>query len=172
MPLAKLGESFPKITKTSFVAPNAFLIGDVVVGSGSSIWYGCNIRGDVNYIRIGDNSNIQDGTIVHVARSEGGQTQIGNYVTIGHQCLIHACTLMDETFIGMGSIVMDGSIIEKGSMVGAGSLVTSNKRIKSGELWMGRPAKFTRMLTPDEVLYIRKSAERYVILSKEYLADL
>ncbi|ABD46435.1 hexapeptide transferase family protein [Neorickettsia sennetsu str. Miyayama] len=172
MTLLKLKGTFPSTADTYFIAENAFLIGNVTVGTRSSIWYGCNIRGDVNYINIGSYTNIQDCTMIHVSHGEKGHTEIGNYVTVGHQCLLHACTLMDETFVGMGSIIMDGAIMESGSMVAAGSLVTSNKRIKSGELWLGRPAKFVRILTAEEISHIRESAIRYAALAEEYIRDL
>ncbi|QHD64900.1 gamma carbonic anhydrase family protein [Neorickettsia findlayensis] len=169
MSLLELKEAFPSIASSSFIAENAFVIGDVTVGPKSSIWYGCNIRGDVNYIRIGSYTNIQDCTMIHVNHDEKGHTEIGNYVTVGHQCLLHACTLMDETFVGMGSIIMDGTIMESGSMVAAGSLVTSNRHIKSGELWLGRPAKFARILTAEEISHIKESAVRYAALAEKYI---
>lgn len=152
--------NIPKIGKNTFIAGNAFVIGSVVIGDGSSIWYGCSVRGDVESISIGCNTNIQDNSVIHVDH-RGKKTLIGDNVTVGHMCLLHACTVKSNSFVGMGSIVMDGTIIEEWSMLAAGSLVTKNKIIKTGQLWAGRPAKFVRDLTEDEVIDIKGSAERY-----------
>jgi carbonic anhydrase/acetyltransferase-like protein (isoleucine patch superfamily) len=144
----------PKIANDAFIAHNATIIGDVEIGSKSSIWFGCVLRGDVNYIRVGNNTNIQDGTIIHVSRYEG-PTIIGNGITIGHQALLHACTLEDHCFIGMASQIIDKAIVESKAMVAAGSLVTPRKIVKTGELWAGIPAKLLRELKPEETEYIR-----------------
>ncbi len=159
---------FPKIHKESFIAPTASIIGDVTIGKGSGVWFNSVIRGDVEPITIGENSNIQDGTIIHVTRG-GGKTIIGNNVTIGHRALLHACHLMDECFIGMGAIVMDNVIVETGAMVAAGSLVTNNKIIKKGEIWAGNPAKFFRNLTKEESDFIMISANNYRKHVLEYI---
>ena len=159
---------YPKIDPTAFIAENAVVIGDVEIGAGSSIWYGCVIRGDVNSIRIGERTNIQDGTIVHVTRKIG-PTRIGSNITIGHLCLLHACILEDNCFIGMGSTVMDFSVVNSNSWVAAGSLVTENKNIPSREMWAGRPAKLFRALKPEEAEFIPVSANNYYELGKEYL---
>ncbi len=144
----------PDIAQAAFVAPNATVLGDVKLGPLSSVWYGCVLRGDVEKISIGRDTNIQDGTVVHVM---GGKfsTQIGSRVTIGHMCLIHGCTLEDEAFIGMKSTLMDGVVVESGGMVAAGSLVPPGKRVKKGEIWAGSPAKFFRPVTPEiEQLFV------------------
>lgn len=158
---------WPKISSEAFIAPNATIIGDVTIGRGSGVWFNSVIRGDVEPITIGENTNIQDGTVIHVTRG-GGKTIIGNNVTIGHKALIHACHLMDECFIGMGAIVMDKTVVETGAMVAAGSLVTNNKIVKKGEIWAGNPAKFFRNLTKEESEFIMISANNYRRHAEEY----
>ena len=158
---------FPKIAKDAFIAENAVIIGDVEIDSKSSIWYNCVVRGDVNYIRIGKETNIQDGTIIHVG-TNNGPTIIGDGVTIGHKALIHACTICDYSFIGMNSTIMDRAQIKSYSMVAAGALVTNSKIVEINELWAGVPAKFLRQLKKDEIEYINISKDRYVNLAKEY----
>lgn len=157
----------PTIDETVFLAPTSQIIGDVEIGEFSSIWFNCVIRGDVCPIRIGKHTNIQDGTIIHVSRKIG-PTTIGNYVTIGHKALVHAATICDYAFIGMGSIMLDHSIVESHGFLAAGALLTPNKIVKSGELWAGSPAKFLRKLTQQEIDHISDSAQNYVNLSSEY----
>jgi carbonic anhydrase/acetyltransferase-like protein (isoleucine patch superfamily) len=150
----------PKIHPDAFVAETAVVIGDVEIGAGSSVWYGCVVRGDVNRIRIGRNSNIQDGSVVHVNHDRGGgdyrqsgggmPTLIGDNVTIGHMALIHACTLDSECFIGMRAVVMDQAVVQSGAMVAAGALVSPRKVVESGQLWAGSPARRVRELSPEE----------------------
>lgn len=158
---------YPKIAESAFIAPTANIIGDVTIGENTGIWFNVVIRGDVEPILIGDNTNIQDGTVIHVTRG-GGKTIIGSNVTIGHKALIHAATLSDESFVGMGAIVMDGVVVEKHAWVAAGALVTNNKIVKSGEIWAGNPAKFLRKMTEAEIAYISKSAQNYKIHVQEY----
>ncbi|MET0155029.1 MAG: gamma carbonic anhydrase family protein [Rickettsiales bacterium] len=159
----------PSIAQGAYVAPNAYVIGDVTVGSGSGIWFGCTVRGDVAYVRIGENTNIQDGTVIHVTRG-GHPTIIGNGVTVGHKALLHACRLEDACFIGMGAIVMDDAVVETGAMVAAGALVTPGKRVPTGEIWAGNPARFFRMLTSAETTHIAASRDNYVAHVREYLS--
>ncbi|MFN7038669.1 MAG: gamma carbonic anhydrase family protein [Alphaproteobacteria bacterium] len=161
-------EKTPLIPKDCFIAPNAIIVGDVKIGSHSSIWFNSTIRGDVASITIGDKTNIQDGSVIHVCRNDG-PTIIGSEVTIGHKVLVHACTIQDRAFIGMGSILMDKVIVETNAMVAAGSLVTPGKIIRSGELWAGSPAKFFRKLTEEEIKYFSVSAENYAMHAKEYI---
>lgn len=167
----------PEIHTTVFVAQNAVLTGNITIGENVGIWYGCVLRGDVSAITIGENSNIQDGTTIHGTRANHVQNKtgdspanvtIGKNVTIGHNCIIHACTIEDEAFIGMGSVMMDLSKVEKHGMLAAGSVLSPKKVVKSGELWAGVPAKFFRKLTEEEISYIKTSAENYVILAQEY----
>ncbi|MBI3441823.1 MAG: gamma carbonic anhydrase family protein [Proteobacteria bacterium] len=169
MPIIKpYKNKFPVIGKNVFVAENAVIIGDVVINDGSSLWYNCTIRGDVNNIIIGQRTNIQDGTVIHVS-STGQGTYIGNDVTVGHMALLHACTIEDGAFIGMQACVMDDAYVESGAMVAAGALVTPGKRVLAGQLWGGSPAKFMRDLTEEEKMYIMYSAVHYVGIAKNYL---
>jgi gamma-carbonic anhydrase len=157
----------PTIADDAFIAPNAVVIGDVVIGAGSSVWFNCVIRGDVHEIRIGQRTNIQDGTVVHVTGGRLG-TYIGSDITIGHGAVLHACTLEDSCFIGMGATLLDGVVVESGAMVAAGAVVTPGKRVKSGELWAGNPAKLLRALSPDDMAFFPKSAANYVDLAGRY----
>lgn len=150
----------PQIADDCFIAPNTSVIGDVVIGAGTSVWYGTTIRGDVNIIRIGQDTNIQDGTVIHVA-TFGQGTHIGDRVTVGHQALLHDCTIEDEAYIGMQSCIMDGAVVESRAFVAAGALVTPGKRIPSGQLWAGRPARYMRDLTEDDYKLIRWSWPHY-----------
>ncbi len=159
----------PTISPKAFVAPGAAVIGDVHIGAESGIWFGVVIRGDVNYIRIGERTNVQDGTVIHVTRGTG-PTMIGSNVTIGHSALLHACTVEDGAFIGMRATLMDGVVVESGAQVAAGALVTPGKRIPSGQLWAGSPAKYFRDLTDVEKAFIPISADNYVKHVTEYLA--
>ncbi len=159
---------FPKISAKAFIAPGAVVIGDVEIGEDSGIWFGVVVRGDVNYIRIGSRTNIQDVTIVHVTRKTG-PTIIGNNVTVGHAAVLHACTLEDGCFIGMGATVMDGVVVESGAQVAAGALVTPGKRVPKGQIWAGNPAKYFRDLNEKEQAFIPISAENYVKHAREYL---
>ena len=169
--LIKYKKILPKVEKNVFIAPGSYVIGNVKIGSNSNIWFNVVIRGDVEKIRIGSNTNIQDLTIVHCT-TNGHGTQIGSNVTIGHNCVIHDCKIEDNALIGMSSTVLDGAIIKKNSMLAAGSLLTQEKIIKSGEIWAGKPAKFLRMLTSIEKKFFIKSAKRYYKLSQEYLVNL
>ncbi len=158
----------PTIADDVFVAPTASIIGDVEIGPESSIWFGVTIRGDMNVIRIGRRSNVQDGTVIHVDSITYG-TFIGDDVTIGHGAIVHACTLEDGCFIGMGATVMDGAVVESKAMVAAQALVTPGKRVKNGELWAGVPAKFMRPLDNDDLDDMARVTLLYVQLAKEYL---
>lgn len=166
--IRKFGDHTPVISKSAFIAENAVVIGQVSIGEESSLWYGCTARGDVNDIKIGARTNIQDHTIIHVSSTSQG-TYIGDDVTIGHGCIIHACTIGDGAFIGMQACIMDDALVEGGAMLAAGSLVTSGKTIPAGQLWGGRPAKYMRDLTEDEMKFLKFSADRYVKLSRKYL---
>jgi carbonic anhydrase/acetyltransferase-like protein (isoleucine patch superfamily) len=159
----------PAIAADAYVAPGAAVIGDVEIGAESGIWFGCVVRGDVNTVRIGARTNIQDGTMIHVTRRTG-PTVIGANVTIGHAALLHACTLQDGCFIGMRATVMDDVVVETGGWVAAGALVTPGKRIPSGQIWAGSPAKYFRDLTQDEIAHIPVSAQNYVDLAREHKA--
>lgn len=161
---------YPKIHPTVFVAENAVIIGDVEIGADSSIWYGTVIRGDVNYIRIGERTNIQDGTIIHVDHKKY-PTIIGSNVTVGHKVMLHACTVEDYCLIGMSATVMDGVVVGKQSIVAAGAVVPPGKIIEPQSLWAGVPAKFIRKLTDEELTWLEKSAENYVKYKNSYLEE-
>lgn len=139
----------PKIDPSAFIAPGAVVVGDVEVGPESSVWFNCTLRGDDNPIRIGARTNIQDGTVVHITAG-GHSTIIGDDVLVGHAAILHACTLESGCFIGMGATILDGVVVETGAMVAAGALVSPNKRVPSGELWGGNPARKMRDLTPEQ----------------------
>jgi carbonic anhydrase/acetyltransferase-like protein (isoleucine patch superfamily) len=158
----------PKLGRDVYVAPNAVVIGDVVLGDRSSIWFNCLIRGDGNYIRIGAESNIQDGTIIHIS-TNNGPTIIGERVTVGHGAIIHACTIEDDTMIGIGAIVLDKAVVERGAVVAAGAVVPPGKVVKAGQMWSGVPATFTRPTKQSEIEFIARNAEHYVELAQTYL---
>ncbi len=166
MQIVPFGGKTPQIAPDAFVAPGAMIIGDVAIGAGSSIWYNCVLRADVNRIRIGARSNIQDGTVIHVdSPRDGGvglPTIIGDDVLIGHMVMLHGSILHDRAFVGLGSIVMDGCTIESNGMLGAGAMLTPGKIIRAGELWIGRPAKKLRDLTPEEIAGNQIGVAHYV----------
>jgi len=160
---------WPKIHPTAYIAPGAVLVGDVEIAEDVGIWFGCVLRGDVNEIRIGARSNIQDGSVIHVA-THGQGSYIGADVTVGHMALLHACTVEDWGFIGMKACVMDGAKVESRAMVAAGALVTPGKLVKSGELWGGSPAKALRALGEKDYKVMDWSAPHYVETKNAYLA--
>ncbi len=160
-------DKHPQIDETAFIAENAIIIGDVTIGTKSSIWYSCVLRGDMNFIRIGNDTNIQDGTVVHVD-SKGYPTILGDRVTVGHMALLHACTLKDDAMIGMQACVMDGAVVGEGSLIAAGALVTPGKEIGPGEVWAGRPAKFLRKVGPNDQKMLDYIWPVYDDLSAEY----
>lgn len=163
----KLRGKSPVLGKDVFVADNARLIGDVQIGEGSSIWYNTVLRGDVMPIKIGKQSNIQDGSVLHGTYKQCG-IEIGNRVTVGHLAMLHGCTIEDSCLIGMGSIVMDKSRIGKHSIVGAGSLVTEGSVFPPRSLILGRPAKVKRELTSAEVDLLEASADNYLLYKTWY----
>jgi carbonic anhydrase/acetyltransferase-like protein (isoleucine patch superfamily) len=167
----------PKIPKTCFIASSADIIGDVILGENSSVWFQVVIRGDVNLIRIGDRTNVQDGSVLHVTRNHGGANagaplQIGDDVTIGHRVTLHGCTLGNRILVGMGVVVLDHAEIGDDCIVAAGALVTKGKKFPPGSLIQGSPAKVVRELTAEEIAFLKRSAQNYVADAKEYLEDL
>ena len=162
----------PQIDPEAWVAPTATVIGDVTLGAGSTVWFGTVIRGDTNRIRIGRRSNFQDGTIVHVNPGEPWSCTIGDDVTVGHACIIHACTLQDRAFVGMGATVLDGAVVESGAMLAAGALLTPGKRIPAGELWGGAPARKLRDITPADRASFDATTASYVRQGQNYRAGL
>ncbi|HYE27428.1 MAG TPA: gamma carbonic anhydrase family protein [Allosphingosinicella sp.] len=171
--LISFGGKTPLVHASAFVAPGAVLIGDVEIGPEASIWYNCVLRGDVNRIRVGARTNIQDGSVVHVdsprpGNESGLPTLIGDDVLIGHMAMVHGCILRDRAFVGLGAVVMDGCEIEGGAMLAAGALLTPGRRIPAGQLWAGRPAKYVRDLSADELADQRLGVDHYVALAKHH----
>ncbi|HMG33526.1 MAG TPA: gamma carbonic anhydrase family protein [Blastocatellia bacterium] len=160
----------PQIAKTAFIAENASIIGDVHIGEHSSIWYNCVLRGDCYYIRVGEYSNIQDGTIIHVTNGRF-PTIIGNKVTVGHGVVLHGCTVKDRALIGIGSIVLDEVVIGEESFIAAGSLVTPGTIIPPRSLVMGSPAKVRRPVTDQEIARIDQHWEHYIEYKNHYLSE-
>jgi len=158
----------PVVAPDAFVAANAALIGQVEIGARANIWFGCVLRGDLAAIHVGALTNVQDGTVIHVSSVKDGDTWIGDGVTIGHMALIHACRLEDRSFVGMKACVMDGAVVETGAWIAAGAVVTPGKRVRSGELWAGTPARLMRAVTAEEAHYIETLPERYAELADEY----
>lgn len=149
----------------SFIAENATIVGDVVMGSGCSVWFNAVIRGDVNYIRIGNNTNIQDGAVIHCTYQKAG-TDIGNNVSIGHNALVHGCTLQDHVLVGMGAIVMDHAVVEEYCIIGAGSIVLENTVCASGYLYAGTPARKIKPITEQQRELLYRLPNNYIMYSK------
>ncbi len=150
----------PTIDPSAYIAPNATVIGDVRLGPHTSVWPTAVLRGDIDYIEVGEGTNIQDGTIVHLA--DDLPAIIGRYVTIGHAAIIHACTIEDECLIGMNATILDGSVIGRNSIIGANSLVTQNTVIPPLSLVMGSPARVVKELDPEKSTELRHWAEKYI----------
>ncbi len=172
--LLKFKEWTPKLGQNAWVAPGASVIGRTTMGEDSAVWFGCVVRGDVHFITIGDRTNIQDLSMIHVTHhkrddmTDGNPTVIGNDVTVGHRVMLHGCTIEDACLIGMSATILDGAVIGKESIVGAGSLVTKNKKFPPRSLIMGSPAKVVRELTDEEVAELYASARRYMEFKNEY----
>lgn len=172
--LISFKEWTPQLQENAWIAPGASVIGRVEMGEDSAVWFGCVVRGDVHHIKIGDRSNIQDLSMIHVTHhkkedmSDGHPTIIGNDVTVGHRVMLHGCTIEDACLIGMSATILDGAVIGKESIVGAGALVTKNKKFPPRSLIMGSPAQVVRELTEEEVKELYASASRYVKFKNEY----
>ena len=165
----------PVLGERVYLHPSCQVIGDVIIGDDSSVWCNTVLRGDVNCIRIGRGTNIQDLTMGHVSHKSASQPEgspliIGDYVTVGHSVILHGCTIGNECLIGMGSLIMDDVVIPDRVMIGAGSLISPGKVLESGMLYMGRPAKAVRALTEEEIAYLRYSADNYIHGKDNYLA--
>ncbi|MEM8825521.1 MAG: gamma carbonic anhydrase family protein [Pseudomonadota bacterium] len=171
MPLHDFNGTSPRIADDAFIAPGAQIVGNVKIGAGASVWYNCALRADVQTIVLGPRSNIQDGSVVHVTRKTHG-TFIGADCLVGHMAMIHGCTLDDHSFVGLGAIVMDGCVIETDAMLAAGAMLTPGKRIPSGELWAGRPAKFFQKLKPEQIERNRAGAAGYVELAAAHREEI
>lgn len=171
----------PKIHHSAFIAQGAKIIGEVEIGEDSSVWFNCVLRGDANFIKIGSRTNIQDLSTVHIWHREfntdgslkdaGYPTIIGNDVTIGHNCVIHACTIKDRVLIGMNAVIMDAAIINEDSIVGAGSVITKGKIFPPRSLILGNPAKFVRELSAAELAFLKQSALNYVGFKNAFLNE-
>ncbi len=163
----------PKIHETAFIDDSSVVTGNVVIGRDSSVWPCCSVRGDIHSIVIGERSNIQDGCILHVTHDSeyapgGFSLTVGDEVTVGHNVVLHACTVEDLCLIGMGSVVLDGSVVQSGAMVGAGSLVPPNKVLQGGYMWLGSPVKRVRELSNKEKAFLKYSAQQYVKLKNRH----
>lgn len=170
-PLLPFEGVWPRIHPSAWIAPTAAVIGDVEIGEDSSVWYHCVLRGDTNILRIGARTNVQDGSILHL--NAGAEPLIiGDEVTIGHACIVHACTLKNRAFVGMGATVLDRAVIEEGGMLGAGGVLPPGKVIGPNELWMGSPAKFVRVMGEEERARFARTAPGYVALSRRHRASL
>jgi gamma-carbonic anhydrase len=166
----------PRIDPSAFIAPGCRIIGDVEIGPEASIWYNCVVRADVNFVRIGARTNVQDGSIIHCDSGRDGSggfpTIIGEDVLIGHLAMVHGTTLRDRSFVGLGSITMDGTVIESGGMLAAGAMLTPGKAIGANEMWGGRPAKLMRVLTDEQVTGNLRGAEAYRLLANAHAAEI
>ncbi|OGS97361.1 MAG: gamma carbonic anhydrase family protein [Gallionellales bacterium RIFCSPLOWO2_02_FULL_57_47] len=177
MPLSSYLGDKPALGARVYFHESSQIIGDVTIGDDSSIWCNAVLRGDVNHIVIGKGTNVQDLTMGHVShktpdKPEGSPLVIGDYVTVGHSVVLHGCTIGNECLIGMGTIILDDVVVPDHVMIGAGSLVPPGKTLESGMLYVGRPVKAVRALTPEEIAHLRYSAEHYVKLKDDYLNSL
>ncbi|HEY7216122.1 MAG TPA: gamma carbonic anhydrase family protein [Thermoanaerobaculia bacterium] len=171
MPLHSFQGRWPSLGDRVFLAPGAHVVGDVTLGDDVSFWFHTVARGDVNFIRIGARTNVQDGTVLHVSHVRHPLV-IGEAVVIGHQAVVHGCTIEDGALIGIGSRVLDGAVVERGAQIGAGAVVTPGHRIAAGHLALGIPARVVRPLTEEETLRIADTVERYAALKEQYRAVL
>jgi carbonic anhydrase/acetyltransferase-like protein (isoleucine patch superfamily) len=165
-----LGDLVPRIADDVFLAPGVVVIGDVEIGAGSSIWFNCVLRADVEAIRIGARTNIQDGSVIHA--DKGFPTIIGDDVLVGHMVMLHGARIEDRGFVGLSTTLLNGSCVQGDGMLGAGALLTSGKTVGSGELWAGRPAKLVRALNPTQITDLRQGAGHYAENARRYLRDL
>ncbi|MDO6695590.1 gamma carbonic anhydrase family protein [Aliiglaciecola sp. 3_MG-2023] len=176
-PISSFKGTTPQFGNKCYVDNSSIIVGDVICGDEVSIWPLVAARGDVNTIRIGNRTNVQDGTVLHVTRSSVNNPQgypliIGDDVTIGHKCMLHGCTLGNRILVGMGAIIMDGVVVEDDVFVGAGCLVPPNKTLESGYLYVGSPAKQARKLNDSELAFLKISADNYLVTKDEYLAEV
>ncbi len=169
MPIIPYDGRAPRVAATAFLAYGSVVTGDVQIGEHSSIWFGTVVRGDVNHVRIGARTNIQDQSTVHVT-TRTHPTIIGDDVTVGHRAVLHGCTVHDRCLVGIGAIVLDGAVIGPDAMVGAGALVPPGMVVPPGKLVLGAPAKVKRDLTPEEIAYLRTSAANYAGYAARYRA--
>ncbi len=166
MPLIKPVKGIsPTLGENCWLAENATVVGDVKFGKNCTVWFNAVVRGDVNSVIVGDNSNIQDGAIIHCTYQKT-KTTIGNYVSIAHNAIVHGCTIEDKVLIGMGAIIMDGAVIETGSIIAAGAIVTQNTRVPAGTIYAGNPAKFLKNVAPDAAEVFMRTANNYIMYAE------
>jgi carbonic anhydrase/acetyltransferase-like protein (isoleucine patch superfamily) len=170
MALYELDGVAPRVAPTAWVADNAQVIGDVVIGEGASVWFGTTVRGDTDTITIGAGSNVQDGSVLHA--DHGVPLVIGENVTVGHQVMLHGCTIGDESLIGIGAIVLNGAQIGKNCLVGAGALVTEGKAFPDGSMIIGSPARVVKSLSPEQIEGLRQSARHYTANAERFRQGL
>jgi carbonic anhydrase/acetyltransferase-like protein (isoleucine patch superfamily) len=164
------GRNYPRIDGTAFVLQSATIVGDVVIGPESSVWFGAVVRGDIESIRIGARTNVQDNATIHVVGGKFG-TRLGDGVTVGHNAVVHGCTIEDGALVGMGAIVLDGAVIGAESLVGAGALVAPGTRVPPRSLVLGSPGKVVRSVSDEELERLRSSAANYVGYAQRYRAE-
>ncbi len=170
MPIYQLGDVCPRIDESAYLTDSATVIGDVTLKAHASVWYGVTIRGDTEPIVVGENSNIQEGTVLHT--DKGFPLTVGDNVTVGHQAMLHGCTIGDGSLIGIQAVVLNGAKIGRNCLVGAGALVTEGKEFPDNSLIIGSPAKAVRELTPEQLAGLQKSADMYVQRAKHYRQHL
>ena len=170
MAIYQFGDERPVVSESAWVADSAQVMGRVTLADGASIWYGAVLRGDNDHIRIGLNSNIQDGSVLHA--DVGKPLVVGENVTVGHQVMLHGCTIGDESLIGIGAVVLNGAKIGKNCLVGAGALVTEGKEFPDGSMIIGAPAKAVRELTPEQIEGLRQSALHYIENARRFKQGL
>ena len=160
----------PRVDSTAWIAGSAEVMGNVEIGPDASVWFGCVLRGDTEVMRIGEGTNVQDGSVLHA--DAGMPLTLGRHVTVGHKVMLHGCTIGDESLIGIGAVVLNGARIGKNCLVGAGSLVTEGKAFPDGSMIMGSPAKAVRQLTPEQIEGLRRSARHYIDNARRFQATL
>ena len=170
MPVYKLGTQKPRLADGVFIAPDANVIGDVVLKEGASIWFGATIRGDIETITVGKNSNIQDGSVMHT--DANNPCTVRDNVTVGHLVMLHGCDIGENSLIGIGAVILNGAKIGKNCIVGANALVTEGKEFPDGVMLIGSPAKVVRDVTPEEIEMMAASAERYAKRGQRYVEEL
>jgi carbonic anhydrase/acetyltransferase-like protein (isoleucine patch superfamily) len=170
MAVIPYGGKAPRVAASAFLAEGSVVVGDVEIGDGSSIWFGTVVRGDVNHVRIGARTNVQDQSVVHVT-SRTHPTVIGDDVTVGHAAVLHGCTVHDRCLVGIGAIVLDGAVVGPDAMIGAGALVPPGMVVPPGKLVLGSPAKVKRDLTPEEISSLRTSAANYVAYAARHRGE-
>ena len=170
MAIYRIGDDTPRVASSAWVADNATVIGRVDMAEGASVWYGAVLRGDNDWLRIGRNSNVQDGSVLHT--DQGIELVLGENVTVGHQCMLHGCTVGDGTLIGIQSVILNRARIGRYCIVGAGSLVTEGKEFPDGSMIMGSPAQVVRQLTPEQIARVASSAAHYVLQAQRHRTQM